>query len=90
MLVYLISSQDEKERLSHIQDLEHKFMGLVHVEAIYPNKTTIPFRQAISAISKDRTGTALSNGALGCLLSHRKTWKKFLHQEKSEHCLIIE
>jgi GR25 family glycosyltransferase involved in LPS biosynthesis len=90
VLVYLISSQDEKERLSHIQDLEHKFIGLVHVEAIYPNKTTIPFRQAISAISKHRTGTALSNGALGCLLSHRKTWKKFLLQEKSEHCLIIE
>ena len=90
MLVYLISSQHEKERLSHIQDLAQKFMGLVHVEAIYPNKTTIPFSQAISAISKQRTGTALSNGALGCLLSHRKTWKKFLHQNSSEHCLIIE
>ena len=62
MLVYLISSQDEKERLSHIQDLENKFMGLVHVEAIYPNKTPIPFIQAIRVISKLRTGTALTNG----------------------------
>lgn len=90
MLVYLISSQDEKERLSHIQDLENKFMGLVHVEAIYPNKTPIPFIPAIRAISKYRTGTALTNGQLGCLLSHRKTWKKFLDQDSSEHCLIIE
>lgn len=90
MLVYLISSQYEKERLSHIQDLEKKLMGLIHIEAIYPNKTTIPFIKAIKSISKHRTGNALSNGAIGCLLSHRKTWKTFLDQNLSEHCLIIE
>jgi len=90
VLVYLISSQDEKERLNHIQDLEEKFMGLVNIEAVYPNKTPIPFIQAIRVISKNRTGTALTNGQLGCLLSHRKTWRKFLEQNSSEHCLIIE
>ena len=88
MLVYLISSQDEKERLNHIQDLKEKFMGLVNIEAVYPNKTPIPFIQTIRVISKHRTGTALTNGQLGCLLSHRKTWKKFLNQISSEYCLI--
>jgi len=90
VLVYLISSQDEKERLNHIKDLEGKLAGLVHVEAIYPNKTPIPLLQAIRNISKSRTGNALTNGQLGCLLSHRKTWRNFLDQNSAEYCLIIE
>ena len=90
MLTYLVSSKDELERIKHIEDLKSLFPDLVSIEAIYPKKTSIPFYSQIKSISKARTGTALSDGALGCLLSHRIIWRRFLNQKDQDFCLILE
>jgi len=90
MLVYLISSMNENERISHIAYLEKICPKLEKIEAIYPSKIHIPFYNNIKKISKQRTEMALSDGAIGCLLSHRKTWNTFLNQQQTDHCLILE
>lgn len=90
MLTYLVSSKDELERIEHIEDLKTLFPDLVSIDAIYPKKTRIPFYNQIKSISKARTGSALSDGALGCLLSHRIIWRRFLNQKDQEFCLILE
>jgi GR25 family glycosyltransferase involved in LPS biosynthesis len=90
MLTYLVSSKDELERIEHIEDLKTLFPDLVSIDAIYPKNTRIPFYSQIKSISKARTGSALSDGALGCLLSHRIIWRRFLNQKDQEFCLILE
>lgn len=90
MLTYLVSSEDELERINHIEALRNLFPGVVSIEAIYPRKIHIPFYSQIKSISKSRTGAALSDGALGCLLSHRLIWRYFLNQKDQEFCLILE
>jgi len=90
MLTYLVSSEDELERINHIEALSSLFPDLVSIEAIYPQKTHIPFYSQIKSISKARTGAALSDGALGCLLSHRVIWRRFLNQKDQDFCLILE
>ena len=90
MLTYLVSSKDELERLTHIEALKMLFPDVISIEAIYPSKTYIPFYRHIKSISKTRTGAALSDGALGCLLSHRLIWRHFLNQKDQDFCLIME
>jgi GR25 family glycosyltransferase involved in LPS biosynthesis len=90
MLTYLVSSKDELERLTHIKALKMLFPDVITIEAIYPNKTYIPFYSQIKSISKSRTGAALSDGALGCLLSHRLIWRHFINQQDQDFCLILE
>lgn len=90
MLTYLVSSKDEIERIGHIASLKRLLPDLIEVEAIYPKKTPIPFYDHIKSISKERTGSVLSDGALGCLLSHRVIWRHFLNQEEQDYCLILE
>ena len=90
MLTYLVSSKYELERINHIEALKNLFPGVVSIEAIYPKKTHIPFYSQIKSISKTRTGAALSDGALGCLLSHRAIWRRFLNQQDQDFCLILE
>lgn len=90
MLTYLVSSKDELERIKHIEDLQNLFPGVVSIEAIYPKKTRIPLYSQIKSISKARTGSVLSDGALGCLLSHRAIWRRFLNQKDQDFCLILE
>jgi GR25 family glycosyltransferase involved in LPS biosynthesis len=90
MVTYLLTSKDEIERHEHIASLKTLIPDLVSIEAIYPSKTPIPFYDQIKLISKERTGSTLSDGALGCLLSHRVIWRKFLKQESHEFCLILE
>jgi GR25 family glycosyltransferase involved in LPS biosynthesis len=90
MLVYLLASNNETERVTHILALNHSFDNLMQVEAIYPTKVHVPFQHKIKAITKARTGHEITNGALGCLLSHRKIWQKFINQNDIDHCLILE
>jgi GR25 family glycosyltransferase involved in LPS biosynthesis len=90
MVTYLLTSKDEIERHEHIASLKTLIPDLVSIEAIYPSKTPIPFYDQIKLISKERTGSTLSDGALGCLLSHRVIWRKFLKQSSHEFCLILE
>ncbi len=90
MLVYMVSSMLEEERKNHITDVAELFPLLQQIEAVYPNRIKIPFYSAIKSITKSRTGIAISDGALGCLLSHRRVWSTFLHQDQFDNCLILE
>ena len=90
MLTYLVTSKDEIERYEHVASLKTLFPNLIHIEAIYPSKIRIPFHNQIKSITKGRTGRVLSDGALGCLLSHRSIWRRFLNQETEDYCLILE
>ena len=90
MLIYLISSAHETERASHIQQLKQQFPKLIQVNAVYPNITKVPFLEKIKSISNAREGRSLSNGEIGCMLSHRNVWQQFLKQNISTECLILE
>jgi GR25 family glycosyltransferase involved in LPS biosynthesis len=90
MLTYLVTSKDEIERYEHVASLKMLFPNLTTIEAIYPSKIHIPFQGQIKSITKDRTGNPLSDGALGCLLSHRIIWRRFLNQKDQDFCLILE
>lgn len=90
MLVYLLASNVETERISHVRALNNSFENLMQIDAIYPSKVHVPFQDKIKAITKARTGHEITNGALGCLLSHRKIWQKFIDQNDFDHCLILE
>ena len=90
MLTYLVTSKDEIERYEHVASLKTLFPNLIPIEAIYPSKIRIPFHNQIKSITKGRTGRVLSDGALGCLLSHRSIWRRFLNQETEDYCLILE
>lgn len=72
---FLIASNTEWERAEQIQSLNRQLPQLNMVEAIYPAHQKIPFQQQLIELSFKRTGHALSNGELGCLLSHRKVWQ---------------
>jgi len=90
MLTYLVTSKDEIERYEHVASLKMLFPNLIPIEAIYPSKIHVPFYSQIKSISKDRTGSPLTDGALGCLLSHRLIWRRFLNQATQDFCLILE
>jgi GR25 family glycosyltransferase involved in LPS biosynthesis len=90
MLTYLVTSKEEIERYEHVASLKMLFPNLIPIEAIYPSKIHVPFYNQIKSITKDRTGSALSDGALGCLLSHRVIWRRFLNQKDQDFCLILE
>jgi GR25 family glycosyltransferase involved in LPS biosynthesis len=93
MRVYLISSAHESTRQSNIEAIHKNCPFPVQdVEAIYPAHGRVPFMDKLLKLSKDRTGHALLLGELGCLLSHRKAWKKALQELENEkdHVLIME
>lgn len=89
---YLIGSKHEVARQANIQKLLDQLPQLSFVEAIYPSNTKIPFKAQLIELSYQRTGHALSNGELGCLLTHRKIWRLIANQKihPNQHYLILE
>ena len=59
------------------------------VEAVYPDHQHIPFLDKIKLLSKQRTGHALVNGEIGCLLSHRKVWQKIVVEKNADEFYLI-
>ena len=93
MKAFLIYAESEAHRKDHIAKLmaEAPF-DVEKVEAIYPDRQHVPFRDALLRLSKARTGKALLMGELGCLLSHRRVWTKILSEAKNDkdHFLVFE
>lgn len=89
---FLITSQIELERIGQVQNLTRQLPQLTEVEAIYPTHQKIPFHQQLINLSFKRTGHALSDGELGCLLSHRKVWQMIVAQknEPEQMFLVLE
>lgn len=93
MKAFLIYAESEAHRKDHIAKLMAEAPFAVEkVEAIYPDRQHVPFRDALLRLSKERTGKALLMGELGCLLSHRRVWTKILSDAKNDkdHFLVFE
>ncbi len=87
---FIISSIYELDRKHNVELLKQSLPELIEIEAVYPQYHKIPFLNKILNTSKIRTGHELRLGELGCLLSHRKIWRKIVSTEKDETFLIIE
>ena len=73
---YILGSVHEKDRTKNISFLKTQIQSLEYEEAIYPKFNKIPFIKQIKERSYARTGSTLKDGEIGCLLSHRRIWKK--------------
>jgi GR25 family glycosyltransferase involved in LPS biosynthesis len=89
---FLIASNTELERAEQIKSLTSLLPQLTMVEAIYPAHQKIPFKQSLMDCSFKLTGHALSNGELGCLLSHRKVWQTIVsnQHQPNQMYLVLE
>lgn len=89
MLVFLISSTLEKERISNIISIKKIFNQVIDIDAIYPNLIHIPFLNKLKNLSKIRTKRELKSSEIGLLLSHRAAWNNFLLTKYNE-ALFLE
>lgn len=89
MKSFLITSESETARKANIDLLLKQLPETQIVEAVYPNRIHIPFLNKIKTVSKQRTGHELVNGEVGCLLSHRKAWRKIVTENISDEFYLI-
>ena len=86
MKAFLVCAASETHRKEHIAKLMADAPFAVEkVEAVYPDRQHVPFRDAMLRVSKERTGKRLLMGELGCLLSHRRVWTKILIEANNDH-----
>ena len=71
---YVLCSKQELGREGHINLLKQQLSNINCVEAIFPTFQKVPFMEQLVAVSNSRTGKALNQGEIGCLLGHRKIW----------------
>ena len=84
MKTFIVYNEIEADRVHLVKKLQAAFPMHQIVKAVYPNETHVPFIHSIQAVSKKRTGRALSIGEIGCLLSHRKVWREIVKGSGSE------
>ncbi len=89
---YVLCSKHEQGREEHINLLKRQLGEINCVEAIFPKFQKVPFMEQLVAVSKSRTGKALNNGEIGCLLGHRKIWRLIAKKSatSSQHFLVLE
>lgn len=86
---FLITSSHEIERQANVAALQNQFPSLTILSAVYPSQTKVPFLSSIKRISQDRTGIALLDGEVGCLLSHRMAWKRIVKNADNENTMYL-
>ncbi len=89
LCVYGIIAQHETERLSVFTDIISNFEQHRIVDAVYPTLRKVPWQNEMLDSGMSKCNRRLSQGELGCLLSHRKAWKLFLNS-KHTSALILE
>jgi len=89
---FILTSVHETARKQNVQSILDKLQTIEPVEAIYPAFTHVPFHNRIKETAKHRTGHALRQGEVGCLLSHRKIWELVKRQatDDKESFLVLE
>jgi len=89
---YVLCSKQEQGREGHINLLKQQLGDINCVEAIFPKFQKVPFIQQLVAVSKSRTGKALNQGEIGCLLGHRKIWHLIAKHTTTpnQHFLVLE
>ncbi len=86
---YIIGSKYEHDRVENISVVKKQIPLLQYEEAVYPDYVKVPFLNRLRELSFKRTGHQLSNGELGCLLSHRKVWRKIAASKQDEHVMFL-
>lgn len=86
---YIIGSKHEMDRAENMNLLQAKIPSLQFEEAIYPAYVKIPFLNQLRQRSFERTGHTLSLGELGCLLSHRKVWRKIVERGSNAKTMFL-
>ena len=89
---YVLFSKLEQGREGHLQTLQEQLGNISFVEAVFPKYEKVPFIKQLVAQSKKRTGKALLESEIGCLLGHRKIWHLIANKIdcENEHFLILE
>jgi GR25 family glycosyltransferase involved in LPS biosynthesis len=90
---FLICDESETHRKAHIEKLlTDAPFTIDKVDAVYPGKQHVPFRDALISCSKHRTGKDLLMGELGCLMSHRRVWSMIMKESQNDqdHFLVFE
>lgn len=89
---YILCSKHEKDRAEHIHTLKQQLGDITSVEAIFPKYEKVPFIQQLITLSQSRTGKALKEGEIGCLLGHRKIWRLITKHSDTphQHFLVLE
>jgi len=89
---YLLCSKHEVDRVEYIDKLKYHFGNISCVEAIFPKYQKVPFVKDIIKLTKYRTGKALNEGEIGCLLGHRKIWHLIAKHtaNPNQHFLVLE
>ena len=93
MKAFLICAEHETQRIPQLAALERDYPFLVErIAAVYPSRMHVPFADRIMQVTKTRTGRALMPGELGCLLSHRKVWRRIIEEARDEkqHFMVFE
>lgn len=86
---YIIGSIHEADRVENINTLKKQMPSLQYEEAVYPDYVKVPFLNQLRQLSLSRTGHQLSNGELGCLLSHRKVWRKIVESDHPQDSMFL-
>lgn len=89
---YIVYNELELDRKELVKQLQEKLPHSQIIKSVYPREQRVPFFSKIQQISKDRTGKSLTEGEIGCLLSHRKVWRTILQNNncKAQSHLIVE
>ncbi len=87
---FVLFSEHETERHSHIEALRAILPALEVVEPVFPSRIHVPFLAAMVEKSRSRTGKALLPTEIGVILSHRKIWAKIAKEKTNEHFLVLE
>ncbi|MEO8172758.1 MAG: glycosyltransferase family 25 protein [Sediminibacterium sp.] len=87
---YILGSVRELDRRQNLELLKTMLPSFVYEEAIYPEYVKVPFINRIKELAGQRTGHTMNSGEIGCLLSHRKIWKKIAsHTEGNARMFMV-
>lgn len=86
---FIIGSVHEQDRISNVRELQKQLPLIQYEEAVYPVHTKVPFMYRLLDLSYSRTGHRLNTGELGCLLSHRKVWRKIVRSAAPDDRMFL-
>jgi len=89
---FILYSKHEPERAAQVAELVAQLPNTKIIAPVFPKYEHVPFIEKLVHKSKERTGKALLQNEIGCLLGHRRIWQEILksHGSETEHYLVLE